>query len=960
MNDAQQPQSGEPNKKIKLCVVCGHLAFARYPVMVGHYNGDTFAGTEARLDQALDGRLAERRRMGLYPGPIGSSTIVFDSNARPPGAVIVGLGEPAGLSIGALRRTLRRGIVAFAAAKVDRDRSSPGEAESSPLFRMSALLIGGGDGGLDRSACVQALLQAANEAQAILEAVLKGKSRLDAIEIVELFEDRAVATWRAVDQALSGDPGLARIFERPDGFELRPGAQRNAPIGRDPSWWQPIQITMSGEAHERSLCFTVSGGLARAEARTIAANLDLVAPLVRRVSRSATNDDSPTSPGRALFELLWPASLKDHSADERPRRLILDERSAGFPWELLDDRRPWMSDEAELAPPAVRAGVVRQLLQTRFREDVVATRGPLRALVIGNPRAAPTEMADLPRAEEEAKAIAEALGGSPYVTLLTGATAGPEQIIRQLFTEAWEIIHISAHGVSNQLLADPNGNKEKRTGIVLGGGAVLDPSALAKIPVSPGIVFVNCCHLGVGPIDLDGRPEFAANVAVELVKLGARCVIAAGWAVDDAVSAVFGKCFYKAMLAGRTFGEATLFARQEAYRANPSSNTWGAYQCYGDPDYRLRAPASSKGSGNGDLSFVVVSEAMEAVRRVHDDLNIGLERKLDTLRKRLETAETAAQRWLGRAELRVALAEAWGELGDLPRAIAHYEAAVGSPDTSFKVKAIEQLANLSARNAVITMRGLPPEKRDPVRTADEIQKCLRKIEALTLLLGATRERLSLQGSCWKRLAQVQPANRETETNLKTMAECYDRAAKIVEPRDNSYPLLMMCSASICNAVRAGKSCDPGVEAQLKSLIHAEPPEDADFWELIQWADAHTADVILRSDDPSAEQSGLEEAYRRAWRHMGSPVKLSSVIEQLDFYEDIFSFGAPGTEAKRKSIQALAKNLRNTLEANFLIAREIDRDSPSTVTRQSTTRSGATPDLAKAEVTLAVGPLSSRH
>ena len=232
---------------------------------------------------------------------------------------------------------------------------------------------------------------------------------------------------------------------------------------------------MSGEARNRSLAFTISGGLARAEARTIAANLDLVAPLVRRVSRSGTNDDSTTSPGRALFELLWPAALKDHSNDERPRRLILDERSAGFPWELLDDRRPWVSDEAELGPPAVRAGMVRQLLQTRFREDVITTRGALKALVIGNPQGAPTDMADLSGAEKEAKAIAAALEGPLQVTLLAGTEAGPEQITRRLFTDAWQIIHISAHGVSNQMLAGPDGKKK-------GGLALCSAAARCWIP----------------------------------------------------------------------------------------------------------------------------------------------------------------------------------------------------------------------------------------------------------------------------------------------------------------------------------------------------------------------------------------------------------------------------------------------------------------------------------------------
>jgi hypothetical protein len=916
MEEVQQPNAKPACAPVKLTVVCGHLAFAHYPVLVGHYNGDTFAGTEALLDKVLDGRLMARRRMGLYPGPIGSSTIVFDPTTRPPGAVVVGLGEPAELSIGALRRTLRRGILAFAATRVDRVASADEGVEAEPAFCVSTLLIGAGEGGLDRSGCVQALLRAAAEAQEILARVSKGKALLAAIEIIELFEDRAVAACRAVDLALKADPALARNFEPLTALETLPGARSAASVSLDPTWWQPIQITMSGKARNRSLGFTISGGLARAEARTIAANLDLVAPLVRRVSRSGTNDDSTISPGRALFELLWPTALKDHSADERPRRLILDERSAGFPWELLDDRRPWMSDEAELAPPAVRAGMVRQLLQTRFREDIITAQGALKALVIGNPRGAPTDMADLPRAEEEAKAITVALGGPPYVTLLVGVEAAPEQITRRLFTNAWEIVHISAHGVSNQLLAGPDGKKKRRTGIVLGGGVVLEPSDLARIPVSPGIVFINCCDLGVGPDNLEGRPEFAANIAVELIKVGARCVIAAGWAIDDDVAAAFGTCFYKAMLEGRTFGEATLFARQAAYRANPNSSTFGAYQCYGDPDYRLRVD-KKPGDKRGAQGFIAVSEVIEAAIQVRDDLNIGLERGLDTLKDRLETLEAAAQKWLGRADLRVALAEAWGELDDLPKAIEHYTAAVRSPDTSFKVKAIEQLANLSVRNAVATMRALPLGKRDPAKSAEEIRTWLRKIEGLTELLGETRERLSLQGSCWKRLAQAQPEDSDADAALREMAERYDRASAIDEPGDRSYPQLMACVARICAAVRTGNECDTGAIKRLKELIDVKPPEDADFWQLIQWADARMADIILQSPNLSNEQQSLLAAYDRAWRHVGSPVKLKSVIEQLEFYEDIFSSGTPATEVKRTSAQALAAKVRSALESDFL-------------------------------------------
>jgi hypothetical protein len=77
--------------KTHLRLVHGHLAFARWPVAVGHYEGDTLAGSEAQLDRALNGRLARRRDIRVYPGPIGSAEIVLDPSQSPKGAIIVGL-----------------------------------------------------------------------------------------------------------------------------------------------------------------------------------------------------------------------------------------------------------------------------------------------------------------------------------------------------------------------------------------------------------------------------------------------------------------------------------------------------------------------------------------------------------------------------------------------------------------------------------------------------------------------------------------------------------------------------------------------------------------------------------------------------------------------------------------------------------------------------------------------------
>jgi hypothetical protein len=52
-------------------VVHGHLAFASYPVLVGHDPGDSLNGTELVLDRRQAGRISRRRNLGLHPGPVG-------------------------------------------------------------------------------------------------------------------------------------------------------------------------------------------------------------------------------------------------------------------------------------------------------------------------------------------------------------------------------------------------------------------------------------------------------------------------------------------------------------------------------------------------------------------------------------------------------------------------------------------------------------------------------------------------------------------------------------------------------------------------------------------------------------------------------------------------------------------------------------------------------------------------
>ncbi len=922
---------------VRVRVVHGHLASAKYPVMVGHYCGDTFAGAEAELDQALGLRLSERRRLGLYAGPIVTSTVVLDEGSQPRGGIVVGLGNPGSLSTGTLVRTMRQAILAYAAATADGRRLATvarfgycDKLAAEPLG-ISTLLIGSGEVGLDRTSALLALFSAAARAQSILAEEEGSPTVLDEIEIVELIEDQAYDIWHTVRELLASRLELGQMFEVSGDVKRMPGATRRVSVGQDRSRWLPVQITMPElERGDRTLAFTIAGGLARAEARVIAANLDVVEPLIRRAIDNASASTTNVTPGRALFELLWPVTLKEHSGEERNLRLILDERSAQLPWELMDDRRPWTADASlpergDRKPPAVRSGVMRQLVQTTFREQVTIPRGTRKALVIGDPRGTPmTGFAKLPGAEREAKAVADRLSRTHEVTSLIGDGVTPEHVMMHLFAEAWEIVHIAAHGVVSEALPGPDGSVRRVTGVVLGGGVVLGPKILAQLSVSPSLFFVNCCYLGqVDPTAEEaaraatlrgGRPELAASVAVELIRCGVRGVVAAGWAVDDEAAEAFAISFYDGLLKGVPFGAAVRVAREVAHDLKPTSNTWGAYQCYGEPDWQLPGLASGNDRGRTSKVYAAAAEAVAVAERIREDVTIGLKHNVETLRTQLCEIESyeKARQWFGNGELRVALGEARAALGDLPAAIEHYEAARRGADTEYKVKAIEQLAHLRAWQTTRLFRRMPPDPQKAGNAISEIEEARDLVHALARSLGDTQERWALRGSCWQRLAQVQGTDLKNRS-LGQMARCYRCASKVAWPERNR-ALLMACAARIVLRCRRGLSEIPSVRAALTDIIGASVADEADFMQRILALDARVLLAVSDGRITAEEEADILGAYIRAWRRGGSPVMLMAALEQFEFLEDVLpQDGVPESNPMVETV----RRLRETLEARFM-------------------------------------------
>jgi CHAT domain-containing protein len=352
----------------------------------------------------------------------------------------------------------------------------------------------------------------------------------------------------------------------------------------------------------RDIEFTSMARRARADRLVQRTETALVNDLM---ARAVTDPNPDPQVCNTLYELLVPDELKYDLFNADNLHLLLEEDTACYPWEALAPRYT-----AGDKPLASRTGVLRQFAE---RETRLARFGVRRAsgrhvLVIGNPPAGENGP-ELPGAAAEAQQVAEVLaadrGGATghQVHALIWSEDGPEatnlpqvndaqswvHIVNALYRHEYRIVHIAAHGVYNS--EDPT-----RSGVVIGpGDHFLTALTVNQMPVVPELVFLNCCHSGrmgdpTGVSDADRQVNLlAAGVARSLMGIGVRAVIASGWAVDDTAAALFATTFYEcAVVRGERFGDAVRKAREVVQEASDSL-TWAAYQCYGDPAFRLQA-----------------------------------------------------------------------------------------------------------------------------------------------------------------------------------------------------------------------------------------------------------------------------------------------------------------------------------------------------------------------------------
>lgn len=257
--------------------------------------------------------------------------------------------------------------------------------------------------------------------------------------------------------------------------------------------------------------------------------------------------------------------------------LVLDVEAAQYPWELVATH----IDE-KVFHLALKKILVRQMRTSFFRYGSLPNRLPAErsALVIGDTK---STLGRLPGAKFEAEAVVRSLEAVKYhVTPLIQADPIEAFYAATNPNDTYNIMHLVGFGTY-----DPD--SPARTGIIFDEGLFLSVEEFRRMKRIPDLVFINCCYLGmIGQVESLKTPnKFAACIAQELIAEGVQAVIVAGWVIDDAAAITFASTFYDKLLHGASFGQSALSARNNCFYQHPQVNTWGAYQCYGNPDFIL-------------------------------------------------------------------------------------------------------------------------------------------------------------------------------------------------------------------------------------------------------------------------------------------------------------------------------------------------------------------------------------
>lgn len=733
---------------MKINVQHGSLHATKTPVLLGYYTGDDIVDDAALLDRIMDNELRRAYDQGLYPEHLGEVVLLHGKDTRIPTAIVVGLGVHHDLTPARLRKAVHKACQTYL--------YHAGQCESLAAGRatLTTMAMGCGDlGPMAVETAITAMLQG------VLDASRTGEQfKLRSLTFIERYQDLALEVAHALDTAkerlrlpskLAGDLVVDPHLRRPGigycGIRLRPRHAHNR--------WTSTYVAMDSESSSENLGVlhygseTDKGTYARASYRFDRRD-------VRKIRGWAPRPHRLLFTRNSLLRLI-PEVVYEELSRGIGVRLVVDRHTADIPWELLCG----YSDVTRA--DSISWGMVRLLATMPSANRPPATGN--RALVIADPARGTNGPAHLPNARSEGEALTTDLKDSGFsVTSLINADAASIKRALHEPGSQYRILHIAAHGWK------ATGTSESPSSfVVLGNGYQLDRQDFEHLSHAPEVVFVNCCGLATLAAD-DDATEYTREsllLARAFFNIGVKAIVMAAWDIDDEPAELFSRVFYQHLLAGESFGRSVSEARQQTQRKyGDTSQTWAAYQCYGDPAFRLR------GSRSNIVHREIAPPRYLSDRQVEDDLvsllgDLRVYPTSDTIhfRTRLQQMWNAGQHFRETAPLSERFGDAYIDLCGanhqlMAHALACYRRAATHPGGRARVRVLENLADVGSR---LAWRRVALAGESRTGHADELQRAIDALHALARVAPA-REAFRFLGQAHMRLAALRIDSIEAE------------------------------------------------------------------------------------------------------------------------------------------------------------------------------------------------------
>ncbi len=255
-------------------------------------------------------------------------------------------------------------------------------------------------------------------------------------------------------------------------------------------------------------------------------------------------------------------------------RLLLDAGAAAYPWELiLALHQNGLRDPL----PAIRRpdGNLFSIQRAAPHPAALLIGNPSSDGTYGdeNPRLPPPEQGEL---FDRYRRTLASRGMAVSLSMGEGARG----VVAHLYAREFGILLISGTYLHDYRLD----SGRTASGFVLSDGMFLGVEELRQMRSLPALVVLDNPHTG--------SRNFGAEMAPALLKAGVPCVVVSAWGVERRLAGHYFETLLAAVGAGEPFAGAHAGALEACATAEPTGLAWGAFQAWGDPEFRFTPPAA--------------------------------------------------------------------------------------------------------------------------------------------------------------------------------------------------------------------------------------------------------------------------------------------------------------------------------------------------------------------------------